>query len=556
MASFFKIFRWPRASGLRLPALSLARRLAVGFAVVLALLLAIGATGWYATGTLAARTRLLVDQDYRRAAIVSTLQQQVSEMALAVSSMALTDDPQDVQYEVKRLRHALASYDQSTKSLADSLNTEGAAQDWPAKLAALNGMREQAGDLMVKVAARAEGGISREQLVDFVATQLRRPQDQWAAALQALQTRVDQAMQEAANESSARAERVRLLLALALVAALAAGVVSAVLIARSVTTPVGQAVALARRVAQGDLSATLSISRADEIGALLQALSDMQRGLRDLVHDVRQTADSIRDASQEVAAGNADLSNRTELTAARLQQAAASMQQVADLSQSSVDSAVTADNLAVAAVSSARQGGQVVQQVVGHMADIAKSSRNIAEITSVIDKIAFKTNLLALNAAVEASRAGEQGRGFGVVAGEVRTLAQQAAKAASEIKGLIEASTSKIDAGRRLAGDAGQAMADIVSGVQQVASVIRVLREAARAQSTSVDSVGSAVAVVDGMTQQNAALVEQSAAAAESLSEQAGRLHELIGVFHLGVALEGPQRNARAAKSDAVRAID
>src|SRR5439155_19135741 len=266
---------------------------------------------------------------------------------------------------------------------------------------------------------------------------------------------------------------------------------------------------------------------------LLQTLSAMQASLRQIVGQVRASTDSISTASAEIATGNQDLSARTEQTASNLQQAASSMEQLTGTVKQSADSARQADRLASSAAEVAARGGQVVSQVVSTMNDINASSKKIADIIGVIDGIAFQTNILALNAAVEAARAGEQGRGFAVVAGEVRNLAQRSAEAAKEIKALIGASVDKVDSGSRLVADAGKTMQEIVSSVQRVADIIGEITAASSEQSDGIGQVNQSVVQLDQMTQQNASLVEESAAAAESLKEQALRLAQVVGAFRL-----------------------
>ncbi|MES2958218.1 MAG: methyl-accepting chemotaxis protein [Pseudomonadota bacterium] len=301
----------------------------------------------------------------------------------------------------------------------------------------------------------------------------------------------------------------------------------------SICRPLDAAKRLAEAIAGGDLTSHTEISGRDETAALQRALADMQAALQHLVGQVRQSADSIHVASAEVATGNADLSQRTEQAASNLQQTASSMEQLSGTVRQSADSAQTANQLASSASEVARRGGAVVSQVVTTMDEINASSRKIADIISTIDGIAFQTNILALNAAVEAARAGEQGRGFAVVASEVRSLAQRSATAAKEIKGLIGDSVDKVESGSKLVADAGTTMTEIVASVQRVSDMIGDITAAATEQSTGLSQVNSAVTQLDQMTQQNAALVEQSAAAAQSLSEQAGKLAGVVATFKL-----------------------
>jgi methyl-accepting chemotaxis protein len=325
----------------------------------------------------------------------------------------------------------------------------------------------------------------------------------------------------------------RQLLVALVVLALAIGAASALVITRSVTRPLQRALQSARIFADGDLSRTLDSRRRDELGELLRELGRMQVGLRRMVGAVRESSHHIVGASGEIASGNQDLSTRTEHAAGSLQQAAASMEQLNTAVRHSADSAAQANQLAASAAGVASRGGEVVARVVATMDDIHGSSKKIADIIGVIDGIAFQTNILALNAAVEAARAGEQGRGFAVVAGEVRGLAQRSAQAAREIKALIGASVEKVESGTRLVDDAGRTMQEIVGSVRRVTDIVGEIAAAAREQSSGIGQMHGAVAQLDQATQQNAALVEQSAAASESLKEQAHRLADAVGSFRI-----------------------
>jgi len=319
----------------------------------------------------------------------------------------------------------------------------------------------------------------------------------------------------------------------AFIVCIAIGGVLAVLISRSIIGPLVAAKRFAERMADGDLSSAPEARGTDESAEMMQALAAMQKSLSEIVGQVRESAESIQVASSEVASGNMDLSQRTEQTASNLQQASSSMTQLTGTVSQSADSAMTAKQLAGAAAETAGRGGEVVSRVVSTMGEINAASRKIADIIGTIDGIAFQTNILALNAAVEAARAGEQGRGFAVVAGEVRSLAQRSAEAAREIKALIGASVERVEAGTSLVNDAGTTMTDIVGSVQRVTDIIGEISAAAIEQSQGIAQVNGTVTELDQMTQQNAALVEESAAAAQSLKEQAVRLAGLVSAFRL-----------------------
>ncbi|HNZ90293.1 MAG TPA: methyl-accepting chemotaxis protein [Acidovorax sp.] len=378
-----------------------------------------------------------------------------------------------------------------------------------------------------------------------------------AAYLQTLRDFVQ--MQQQTARTSMEQMTASRMATLKIAAVAAAGLLLAIiggayLLIRSIQQPLAQANGLASRIAGGDLSMQGSVSRGDEFGDLLRSQYAMSDALGRVVHQVRQSTDSIAIASAEIATGNHDLSARTEQTSSNLQETAAAMEQFTSTIQQSASSAQQASSLAVSATGVARRGGEVVTQVVATMEEINHSSKKIADIIGVIDGIAFQTNILALNAAVEAARAGEQGRGFAVVASEVRSLAQRSAEAAKEIKLLISASVEKVDTGSRLVADAGATMADIVQSVQRVTDMIGEITAASTEQSAGIAQVNQAVGNLDQMTQQNAALVEESAAAAQSLREQAEQLAQTVSVFKVNAAAYGvPVPMARAVPAPVSR---
>jgi methyl-accepting chemotaxis protein len=317
---------------------------------------------------------------------------------------------------------------------------------------------------------------------------------------------------------------------------IAMGGVCAFIISRSITGPLKSALDVATTVAAGDLTKTIQVTSKDEIGELLHALKTMNDSLHATVSRMRTGTDTIATASSQIAAGNLDLSSRTEQQASSLEETASSMEELTSTVKQNADNARQANQLAMTASDVATKGGTVVSQVVSTMGSINDSAKKIVDIISVIDGIAFQTNILALNAAVEAARAGEQGRGFAVVATEVRSLAQRSAAAAKEIKALIGDSVEKVNIGSKLVGEAGATMDEVVASVRRVTDIMGEITAASNEQSAGIEQVNQAIAQMDQVTQQNAALVEEAAAAAESLQDQAAELANVVSVFKLGTS--------------------
>ncbi|MGM3223727.1 methyl-accepting chemotaxis protein [Dickeya zeae] len=317
-------------------------------------------------------------------------------------------------------------------------------------------------------------------------------------------------------------------------AIIAIGVLLAWRITLLITQPLRQSLSMAEQIAQGDLTATISVNRRDELGQLMTAMNQMNHKLRDMIGRIREGVNNVASAASEIAAGNTDLSSRTEQQSAAVVETAASMEQLTSTVKQNADNAHHASQLAADAANNATKGGDIVTNVVSTMNEIATSSRRISEITSVINGIAFQTNILALNAAVEAARAGEQGRGFAVVAGEVRSLAQRSAQAAKEIESLINESVTRVNTGSTQVESAGKTMDEIIRSISHVHDIMGEIASASDEQSRGINQISSAVAEMDATTQQNAALVEQSSAAANSLEEQAQALEQAVSIFRLG----------------------
>ena len=511
--------------------LTLGQRFALGFSVILALVLAIAGIGWLSVADVGGKLTHIVEVNNPKTELAHNLMGEINEMAIRTRSITLLTDVKEIDQEVAQLDQTIARYQKTAKALGETMAAGAAEQE----LKLLKSIETQAAVTipLVKEAARHGKEGANIEATLLLTSKVRPAEDGWRKAvrdLAAVEAELNMQTQASARASQTRA---RLVMLAAAAGALVLGVFLAWRLTRAVTGPVGSAIQVAERIAAGDLSNQVEIRTQDEIGRLLQAVATMQDKLRELVGDIRQSAESISTASSEIASGNQDLSMRTEQAASNLQQTASSMEQLTGTVKQTADSARTANQLASSASASAAKGGEVVSQVVSTMDDITASSKKISDIIGVIDGIAFQTNILALNAAVEAARAGEQGRGFAVVAGEVRSLAQRSAEAAKEIKSLIGASVERVEAGSKLVQDAGSTMQEIVASVARVNDIIGEITAAASEQSDGIGQVNTAVTQLDQMTQQNASLVEESAAAAESLKEQAHRLAATVRAFRL-----------------------
>jgi len=446
--------------------------------------------------------------------------------AMRNQALALSAEPAIKNAFASQVEKAVAEISELQKRLeALPLRDEDRAQ-----LKKIGELRGQVIEARKKaVAARAEG--NPEEAVRLVTEQYLPAMGGYLGALKELVKMQEQHVVSIQGDTEARRQRNSLGIMIGLVLVMVTIFFSTAWLVRSIREPLAQANALAASIAQGDLRGSISSQRDDEFGALLRSLAEMAAALVSMVDQVRHSSDSIATGSAEIATGNNDLAQRTEQTSSSLQSTASSMEQLTHTVRQSADNARQASSLAADASGVAQKGGAVVGQVVSTMQEINDSSKRIADIIGVIDGIAFQTNILALNAAVEAARAGEQGRGFAVVASEVRSLAQRSAEAAREIKTLIQASVERVESGSRLVSDAGATMSDIVQSVRKVADVLNEITATSAEQSAGIAAVNDAIAKLDQMTQQNAALVEQSAAAAESLKDQSTQLDRAVSAF-------------------------
>ena len=513
-----------------LQTLKIGPRLGLLAAVLLLLMLAMAAAAFVATDRMYQQAESMFQENVLSLQKITELDRLTQRNRVLVTDALLNPSPENVRARntellanAQRFSQIWAQYSAGEKTAAErqaEAAFDAAKQAYmrqaklPAMEALLAGQREQA------------FAIYQAQFTDRsrqVALTL--------GALVELETSQARAQYEAINATNVAINA--LLIGGALLALLLGGLLSWV-ISRSITGPLQQALRVAETVAAGDLGSRIEVTGSDETAQLLRALATMNTNLARLVGQVRQSADAIGTGAQEIASGNADLSQRTEQQASSLEQTAASMEQLTATVKQNAETARAASQIAAGASAAAESGGAVVGQVVGTMQEISASSQKIADIIGVIDGIAFQTNILALNAAVEAARAGEQGRGFAVVASEVRSLAGRSAAAAKEIKELIGASAQRVEQGTQLVAQAGQSVGEIVTQVKRVTDLIAEISAASNEQSEGIGQIGQAVQQLDHATQQNAALVEQSAAASESLQGQAVQLIALVGQFKLG----------------------
>jgi methyl-accepting chemotaxis protein len=515
-------------------------RLTLAFALILILATIATASALFAARAGAQATEEMMAVPLTKERLVSSWNTMTYSAIARTSLIARSTDTTLSTVFAKTIADSVTTSTELIKQIEPLLTSE----DEKAKLATVKSLRAKYQALKVQVmdAKKAGDAAAAERLY----TEGFDPAAQaYSAALQdllALQRQTIDRMTVAIRADFEHRARLSLLLnGLMLVL----GALAAVAITRSITRPLKDAVRVAEAVAGGDLSGEFDSRRRDEVGDLMGALHTMNDGLAKVVSEVQHGTRAIAGASTEIASGNLDLSARTEQQAGALEETASSMEELTSTVRQNAESATQANRLAQDASTVAVRGGQIVGQVVDTMGAIDTASRKIVDIIGVIDGIAFQTNILALNAAVEAARAGEQGRGFAVVATEVRNLAQRSASAAKEIKELIGASVANVDTGSRLVNDAGQTMGDIVDSIQRVTDIMSEITAASQEQTVGIEQINMAIAQMDEVTQQNAALVEEAAAASQSMQEQAGGLAEVVGFFKTG-ASEKPPAPSRA----------
>ena len=506
--------------------LTIRMRLAAGFGLVLFLLACVIGLGIKDIGEIEQRLDDIVNDNNAKVRLVNKMSEAVHIVSSSMRTVALLHDADAIAGEQKKLQAARAVYDASFATLQKYPASAAGKEIRVAILEAMTNARKLNNEVIDLALQNKD-----EEAIALLLTRAGPATAVWQGHLdrnldlQEANTKNSHAMAQKAYTDTRN-----ILLGLGTFALLV-GVAVAVATIRSILRPLNEAIRLAEAVAQGDLTRTVNAERKDETGKLLQALQHMNTSLVRIVTEVRSGSDEISTGSQEIASGNMDLSARTEHQASSLEKTASSMEELTATVSQNAQNARQANSLSAAASGVAMKGGDVISEVVTTMEEINASSRKIVDIISVIDAIAFQTNILALNAAVEAARAGEQGKGFAVVATEVRSLAQRSAAAAKEIKALIDASVEKVDKGSKLVANAGVTMQEIVASVQRVTSIMAEIQSASDEQSIGISEVNQAIVQMDQVTQQNAALVEQAAAASSAMREQAAGLAKVVSIF-------------------------
>ncbi|WP_309983160.1 methyl-accepting chemotaxis protein [Herbaspirillum seropedicae] len=503
-------------------------RLGGCFATLIVVMCVIAGVGMKNLWTLNDATDEIVRDRYVKVSLVTQITDKVNSAARAIRNAIIAPDQATADKYLDRSLNSTKEINELVADLEKRLNTPQGKEAF-GKLKDARAEYLKPRDRVMELIRQQK----KAEASEFLFKEVIPAQDKYFAALKEMSSFQASLMDKSVAESdTAASDAVNLMATLSGIAILLS-VACAILITRSITRPLNEAVGVATAVASGDLTVQIAATSRDETGALLSSLKTMNENLHRIVTEVRVGSDTIVTASGQIATGNLDLSARTEQQAGALEETASAMEELTSTVKQNADNARQANTLAASASQVAVQGGSVVDEVVQTMSQINDASRKIVDIITVIDGIAFQTNILALNAAVEAARAGEQGRGFAVVASEVRTLAQRSAAAAKEIKSLIDTSVERVENGSRLVEQAGATMTEVVASVKRVTDVVAEITAASGEQSDGIEQINQAIVQMDEVTQQNAALVEEAAAAAQSLQEQSNRLQETVSIFKL-----------------------
>ena len=517
-------------------------RLGLGFALVLVLLVAVTVLGIARMAQIQERLDHVINVNNVVTRLVIDMRGNVSDRITSLRILTLMTDASDMEPEMARIKTQTSTYQETQKKLEEKFAVESTAEE-KTLLASIKEYEAAAMPAIAKASALWMANDA-EGATRVMIKEIRPVQKKWMEALEQLATLEDKLNEQMQSDARKAFDSARLFMIILGVLAVAMGVAAALVITRGLLKQLGgepdYTASIAGSIANGDLSIGIHTQPSDN-SSLLAEMKEMRNSLVGIVGQVRVGTETIGTASREIADGNIDLSSRTEMQASALEKTASAMEELTSTVKQNADNAREANKLAATASDVALKGGSVVSQVVDTMSSINESAKKIVDIIGVIDGIAFQTNILALNAAVEAARAGEQGRGFAVVASEVRNLAQRSAGAAKEIKILIDDSAEKTERGTRLVGQAGVTMGEVVDSVRRVTDIMSEIASASQEQSAGIEQVNLSIIEMDGMTQQNAALVEQAAAAAQSLQDQAAELAHVVSIFKL---VEGEEKPA------------
>ncbi len=515
-------------------------RLGLGFALVLLFLVAVTTVGIFRMAQIQDRLDHVISVNNVVSRLVVDMRSNVGDRVTSLRILTMLSDAGDMEADMNRIKELAAKYADAQNKLSAQFATEASAEE----KALLATVKEQEAIAMPAIAKASEMWLSNkaEDATKVLIKEIRPAQKKWMAALDQLGALEEKLNAQVQVDAAAGFSSARSFMIILGVLAVAISVAAAYIITRGLLKQLGgepdYTASIAGSIANGDLSISIDTDGNDK-DSLLSEMKEMRNSLVDIVGQVRSGTETIGTASREIAAGNIDLSSRTEMQASSLEKTASAMEELTSTVKQNADNAREANQLASAASDVAIKGGKVVSEVVHTMSSIDASAKKIVDIIGVIDGIAFQTNILALNAAVEAARAGEQGRGFAVVASEVRNLAQRSAGAAKEIKMLIDDSVEKVGAGTKLVGQAGVTMDEVVASVRRVTDIMSEIANASQEQSAGIEQVNHSIIEMDSMTQQNAALVEEAAAAAQSLQDQAAELSRVVSIFKL---VEGEER--------------